>query len=151
MSEQSITIKQVTAPPFRDGNAMLTPRLTLVVAYTKGGRSFLSGKEIPRGYDVGVKHDRQSDQGTTSIIIDGKGNPTASLESAAKFSAKSLERIANDVRNGKHDATVAALYAKAKANRPEYAWTESILPLVDDRGGMSEASLHNAISEVVGA
>jgi hypothetical protein len=131
MSEQSITLKQVTAQPFKDGSAMLTPRLTLVVSYTKGGTSFITGAAIPRGYDVSVQYDRQSDQGFTSIIIDGKGNPTASIEPAAKFSSKSLERIANDVRNGKHDDLIAQLYTKAKANRSEYAWPESILPLVE--------------------
>lgn len=131
MSEQSITIKQVTAPPFRDGSAMLTPRLTLVVSYTKGGTSFITGNAIPRGYDVSVQYDRQSDQGFTSIIIDGKGNPTASLEPAARFSAKALERIAGNVRNGIYDSTIAALYAKAKANRAEYAFPEFILPLVE--------------------
>lgn len=150
MSEQSITIKQVESQPFRDGIAMLTPRLTLVVSYTKGGTSFFTGSTIPRGYGVSVQYDRLSDQGFTSIVIDGKSNPTANLEPAARFSAKALERIAGNVRNGIYDSTVAALYAKAKANRPEYAFPEFILPLADDRDGMSEASLHKAVTEVVG-
>ena len=64
------------------------------------------------------------------MLLDAKGNPTAELEPAARFSAKALERIANDVRNGKHDELITRLYAKAKANRAEYAWPESILPLV---------------------
>lgn len=144
MSEQSITIKVVTAPPFKDGNQTLTPRLKLVVSYTNGGVSFLTGHEIPRGYDVSVEHDRQSDQGFTSIVIDGKGNPTASLEPAARFSAKALERIAGNVREGIYDSTIAALYATAKANRSEYAWPESILPLVES------SLLAKAVSAVLG-
>ena len=132
---QSITIKTVTAPAFKESkysNEMLTPRLKLVVSYTKGGTSFISGRNIPRGYDISIQHDRHSDQGFVSILIDAKGNPTASLEPGARFSVKTLERIADEVRAGKHDATITQLYAKAKANRSEYAWPESILPLVDD-------------------
>lgn len=125
-----ITIKTAVAPAFKDGNQMLTPRLNLVVSYTKGGTSFLAGNEIHRGYDLSVQHDRRSDQGFTSILIDHKGNPTANLEPAARFSAKTLERLADDVRNGKHDALIAQLYSKAKANHSEYAWPESLLPLV---------------------
>ena len=128
MSTQSIIIKRVTAPAFKD--SMLTPRLTLVVSYTKGGVSYFTGDSIPRGYDLSIQHDRHSDQGFTSVLIDGKGNPTASLEPAARFSAKTLERLADDVRNGKHDDLIARLYAKAKANRSEYAFPESILPIV---------------------
>lgn len=135
MSEQSITIKTVTAPAFQESrysSETLTPRLKLVVSYTKGGTSYFTGSSIPRGYDLSVQHDRHSDQGFTSMIIDGKGNPTASLEPAARFSAKAMERIADDVRNGKHDDLIARLYAKAKSNRSEYAWPESILPLIEN-------------------
>ena len=130
---QSITIKTVTAPAFKESdysNTMLTPRLTLVVSYTKGGANYFTGGSIPRGYDIGVQHSRESDQGFVSILLDSKGNPTAVLEPAARFSAKTLERIAADVLNGKHDELIERLYAKAKANRSEYAWPESILPLV---------------------
>ena len=130
MSEKSITIKTVTAPVFKDWNNMLTPRLKLVISYTKGGTCYFTGGHAPRGYEISVQHDRHSDQGFTSMLIDGKGNPTASIEAAARFSATKLERIADDVRNGKHDELIARLYAKAKANRSEYAWPESILPLV---------------------
>jgi hypothetical protein len=133
---QSITIKTITAPPFKEGaygNETMKPRLKLVVSYTKGGVSYLAGNSIPRGYDLSIQHDRHHhDRGYTSTLIDGKGNPTASLEPAARFSAKTLERIAADVRSGKHDELVTQLYAKAKANRSEYAWPESILPLVED-------------------
>jgi hypothetical protein len=133
---QSITIKTVTAPPFQESKyskEMLTPRLKLVVSYTKGGTSFITGNKIPRGYDLSVDHDRHSDQGFTSVLLDSRcGNPTASLEPGARFSAKTLERIADDVRNGKHDALIAQLYDKAKANRSEHTWPESILPLIDD-------------------
>ncbi len=130
---QSITIRTVTAPAFKESqysNDMLTPRLRLVVSYTKGGASWITGNAIPRGYDLAIQHDRESDAGFTSIIIDSKGNPTASLEPAARFSLKTLERLADDVRNGKHDALIAQLYSKAKANRSEYTFPDSILPLV---------------------
>jgi hypothetical protein len=152
MSEQSITIKIVTAPPFKDLNSMLTPRFKLVVSYTKGGVSFLTGQSIPKGYDISVQYDRISDKGVRFTVIDGKGNPTASLEPAARFSAKTLERIADNVRFCKHDQLIAQLYAKAKENRPEYAWPDSILPIMEPSQWdcTSEASLHAAVSEVVG-
>jgi len=127
---QDITIKIVTAAPFKDLSATLTPRLKLVVEYTLGGTSFFTGSTFPRGYAIAIQHDRVSDQGFTSFILDGKGNPTACIEGAKRFSAKTLERIASDVRSGKHDELITKLYAKAKANRPEYAWPESILPIV---------------------
>lgn len=127
---QEITIKTVEAPAFKDLSAMLTPRLKLVVEYTLGGTSMFTGSHFPRGYEISVRHDRVSDQGFTSLIIDGRGNPTAPIESAKRFSAKTLERIANEVRSGKHDELITKLYARAKANRSEHAWPESILPLV---------------------
>lgn len=132
---KSITIKTVTAPAFKESkysNDMLTPRFKLVVSYTKGGMCYFTGCNAPRGYEIAVQHDRHSDQGFTSMLLDAKGNPTANLEPATRFSAKTLERIASDVRNGKHDELIARLYAKAKANRAEYVWPESILPLVAD-------------------
>ncbi len=128
---KSITIKTVTAPAFKDCNSMLTPRLKLEVSYTKGGMCFLTGNSYARAYEISIQHDRHSDQGFSSFLIDGKGNPTASIEGAKRFSAKTLERLASEVRNGKHDDLIARLYAKAKANRSEYAWPESILPLVE--------------------
>lgn len=134
MSQQSITIKTVTAPAFQDGSWMLTPRLELVVSYTKGGVNIFTGSSYPRGYELSVQHDRLSDQGFSSFLIDGKGNLTTVLEPAARFSAKTLERFANDVRSGKHDELIERLYAKAKANRSEYAWPDSILPLVEPVG-----------------
>lgn len=112
---------------------MLTPRLHLVVSYTKGGTSYLTGRDIPRGYEVAIQHDRLSEGGTVSMLLDARcGNPTASLEPAARFSVKTLDRIAEEVRNGKHDATIAELYCKAKANRSEFAWPASIFPLTKD-------------------
>jgi hypothetical protein len=65
------------------------------------------------------------------MLLDAKGNPTVSVEPAARFSAKTLERIADEVRSGKHDELIAKLYAKAKANRSEHDWPKSILPLVE--------------------
>lgn len=130
MSTQSIIIKTVTAPAFKDWKSMLTPRLKLVVSYTKGGVNYFTGDSVPRGYEISVQHDRKSSDGFVSIVIDGKGNPTASLEAAARFSAKALERIVHDVQHGKHDELIARLYHMAKANRSEYAFPASILPLV---------------------
>jgi hypothetical protein len=130
MSTQSIIIKQVTAPAFKDWKSMLTPRLKLVVSYTKGGMNYFTGDSIPRGYEISVQHDRKSDEGFVSVVIDGKGNPTASIEAAARFSTKALERIVYEVQHGKHDELIARMYAKAKANRSEYAFPASILPLV---------------------
>lgn len=130
---QTIRIKTVKAPPFTEAWNLLTPRLHLVVSYTKGGTSYLTGRDIPRGYEVAIQHDRLSEGGTVSMLLDARcGNPTASLEPAARFSAKTLERIVEEVRNGKHDAAIAELYEKAKANRSEFAWPASILPLVED-------------------
>ena len=68
MSQQSITIKTVTAPAFKDLSAMLTPRLKLVVSYTLGGTSFLTGATFARGYEIAIQHDRKSDQGFTSLM-----------------------------------------------------------------------------------
>lgn len=128
---QKITIKTVVAPAFNDCNSMLTPRLSLQVSYTKGGTSCFTGKSHPRGYDISVVHDRISEKGYTSILLDCHGNPAAMLEPATRFSAKTLQRIADDVRGGKHDALIATLYAKARANRSEHAFPVSILPLVE--------------------
>ena len=107
----------------------------------------LSGKEIPRGYDIAIRHDRLSDAGFTSVLIDSKGNPTESIKSAARFSANMLELLAKEVRDGKHDELIAKLYTKAVMNRPEYAWPDTILP-AEDRDGMSEASLHAAVAGI---
>lgn len=131
MSDRSITISTVTASPFEDCGRVLTPRLQLVVDYTTGGMCFFTGNRYSRGYEIAVRHDRLSDDGWVSLIIDGKGNPTALVEQAARFSAKTFDKIVNDVRTGKHNELIARLYAKAKANRPEYAWPESIWPQAD--------------------
>lgn len=147
---QSITIKTVTAPAFKESpysNEMLTPRLQLVIGYTKGGVSSRTGNIIPRGYDIAIRYDRSSDRGFTSIVIDGKSNPYASLEPAARFSVKTLERLAEEVCKGKHDTTIAELYAQAKANRSEFAWPESILPIFPDRNDTLEPHLLSKVIE----
>ena len=131
MSDRSVTIATVTAPDFVDCGRSLTPRLQLVVSYTTGGMCYFTGNRYSRGYEIAVRHDRRSSEGWVSIIIDGKGNPTAFVEPAARFSQKTLDRIANEVRDGKHDRTISVLYAKAKINRSEYAWPESIMPKPD--------------------
>jgi len=133
MSEQSILLKTVTAPPFKDCNSILTPRLQLVVRYTKGGTSIMTGAEFVRGYEVSIQHDRLSDEGFRRILIDHKGNPTASLEQASRFSAKALDRLVGEIRSGKYDATIEHLYALARARRPEHNWPEAILPLEPDK------------------
>jgi hypothetical protein len=128
MSDRSITIATVTAAPFIDCGKQLTPRLQLVVGYTTGGTSMITGHHFSRGYEISVRHDRKSHEGWTSFIIDGKGNPTACIETAARFSQKTLDKIAHDVRAGKHNDLIERLYAKARSNRSEYEWPESILP-----------------------
>jgi hypothetical protein len=133
MSEQSITLKTVTAPPFKDCNSMLTPRLQLVVRYTKGGTSIMTGAEFVRGYEVSIQHDRLSNDGFRQFLIDGRGNPTATLEQASRFSAKTLDRLVGEIRSGKHNATIAHLYALAKTRRPEHNWPEAILPLEPEK------------------
>ncbi len=131
MSERFITINTVTAQPFEDCGRMLTPRLHLIVSYTTGGMCYFTGNRYSRGYEIAVRHDRSSNEGWVSIIIDGRGNPTAIVEQAARFSQKTLKRIANDVRCGKHNATINALYANAKANRSAYQWPEGIMAKPD--------------------
>jgi hypothetical protein len=144
---QTIRIKTVKAPPFTEAWNLLTPRLHLVVSYTKGGTSYLTGRDIPRGYEIAIQHDRISEGGTVSMLLDTRaGNPTAILEPAARFSVKTLERITEEVCKGKHDATIAELYTRAKANRSEFAWPESILPIFPDRNDTLEPSL---LSKVV--
>ena len=133
MSEQSILLKTVTAPPFKDCNSILTPRLQLVVRYTKGGTSIMTGAEFVRGYEISIQYDCLSDEGFRRILIDHKGNPTASLEQASRFSAKTLDRLVGEIRSGKYDATIEHLYALARARRPEHNWPEAILPLEPDK------------------
>lgn len=128
MPDRSITISNVTANPFEDCGRMFTPRMQLIVNYTTGGMCYFTGNRYSRGYEIAVRYDRLSDQGWVSIIIDGKGNPTSLVEQAARFSAKTLDRIANDVRNGKHNTLIEALYARARVNRREHVWPDSILP-----------------------
>jgi len=128
MTDRSIVIATVTAPTFIDCGKAVTPRLRLVVSYTLGGVNYFNGQRYSRGYEIAVQHDRRSNEGWTSIIIDGKGNPTAFVEAAARFSQKTLDKIADDVRAGKHNDLIERLYAKAKSNRSEYEWPASILP-----------------------
>jgi len=128
MSDRSITINTVTAPQFQDCGKTLTPRMRLEVSYSEGGVNYMTYNKHPRGYTISVRHDRLSDEGWVSMIIDGKGNPTSMVEPAKRFSAKTLQKIADEVCNGKHDTLIEALYAKAKLNRSEYEWPTSILP-----------------------
>lgn len=122
-----ITIATVTAPSFVDGRNTLTPRLHLRVSYMKGGPNYFNGKVNPRGYSISVDFDRRSDEGFVSLLIDGKGNPAALIESAKRFNQKKLEAIAQQVRDGKHDELVERLYARAVFNRNNHAWPASIL------------------------
>jgi hypothetical protein len=125
---RSITINTVTAPDFVDGRTAFTPRLHLVVGYDEGGISMMSGRERPRGYFLAVQYDQRSSEGYLQLILDGKGNPTATLELAARFAESKLNKLAAAVQAGKFDAVIDELYAKAVANRSKYQWPESIRP-----------------------
>lgn len=127
---RSITLHTVTAPDFQDGRTAFTPRLQLVVGYDEGGTNMLSGRERPRCYFLAVQYDQRTPDGFLQLILDGKGNPTASLEPAARFSEAKLKKIAADVTAGKFDAQIDELYAKAVAHRSKHAWPESIRPAV---------------------
>ena len=130
MSNRSITIRTVTAPDFMEGRTAFTPRLHLVVGYDEGGISMMSGRERPRGYFLAVQYDQKTSDGYLQLILDGKGNPAASLEPAAWFNAAKLQKLAADVQAGKFDAVIDELYAKAVAHRSKYQWPESIRPAV---------------------
>jgi hypothetical protein len=129
MSEQSVTLKTVTAAAFIEDGERKTPRLSVVVRYTKGGTSYLDGKSYSRGFEISVCHDRLSDTGTKSVVIDGKGDPTQHVELASRFSPAKLTRIVTDACNGKYDDIITKLYARAVSNRSEYVWAESIFPI----------------------
>lgn len=141
-----INIKTVTAPAFSEGRySALTPRLTLVVSYTKGGVSYVTGNNIPRGYELCVQHDLIHETLGWIPSRDNTPDPFASLEATARFNATTLKRIADEVRNGKHDELIRQLYAKAKANRSQHAWPESMLPLVEEmavKGTHNQADQH---------
>jgi len=121
--KDSITIAVVHGPSFQDGRSTLTPRLKLTVNYMKGGMNYFNGQTMPRGYIVSVEYDRVSDDGFRSLLLDGKGNPSAVVEHAKRFNAKKLQEIAQRVIDGKYEALVSGLYAQAIEIR-KHAWPE---------------------------
>jgi hypothetical protein len=140
----SVTIKTVTAHPFIERGTRLTPRLHLVVDYTKGGTSLINGKHYPRGYQISVRFDRIADDGEISKVIDGKGDPSLCIEPSPRFTKKRLDSIVAEVYGELHQWLIRELYREATADRSNHAWPESILPLVD-----KEAGLHEAVVAVV--
>lgn len=125
----SVTIKTVTAPPFVERGTRLTPRLHLVVDYTKGGTSQINGKIYPRGYQISVRFDRIADDGTTSQVIDGRGDPSLCVEPSPRFTKKRLDSIVAEVYGELHQWLIRELYQQAKADRSTHVWPDCILPL----------------------
>jgi hypothetical protein len=122
-------LKTVTGNRFESLGTYLVPRLHLVVSYTRGGTSDITGEPCERGYCISVQHDCWADEGFRSFIVDGKGDPAESLLLSDSFSQKTLDNLIWQVRKGIHDAIVASLYAEAIASRPQYGWARKILPL----------------------
>jgi hypothetical protein len=88
---------------------------------------------VARGYEISVQHDLLGEDGYRQVQLDSRGNPTETLEQASRFSAKALDRLVGEIRSGKHNATIAHLYALARARRPEHNWPEAILPLEPEK------------------
>lgn len=126
---KSVFLKTVTAPAYEDLGSLLTPRLHLVVDYTQGGKSLITGKEFQKGYQIAIRSDRVCDRGFRFMIIDGKGDPTFCVEQSERFRPKRLDSIVADVRSGKYDDLISEMYAIAKASKNYYVWPVSILPL----------------------
>jgi hypothetical protein len=147
----SVTIKTVTAPPFIERGTRLTPRLHLVVDYTKGGTSLINGKHYPRGYQISVRFDRIADDGEISKVIDGKGDPSLCIEPSLRFTKKRLDSIVAEVYGELHQRLINDLYRQATADRSNHVWPESILPLVDKEAGLHEAvvAVVNGIAETL--
>lgn len=133
-------VKTVFAADFIELGSVLTPRLHLVVDYTRGGKSFITGEHYAKGYQISIRHDRIDQEGSRSMVIDGKGHPTACIQKADRFSQKTLDNLVNEVRSGKYDSLIADLYANAKANASQHVWPETIFPLAD---------LHSVVDSVV--
>jgi hypothetical protein len=129
MTAQSVTLKTVEAPPYQQNRLTMTPRLSLVVRYTKGGKNAMTLAVIPRGYEITVQFDRLDNEGSRYVPLDGKPNPAFTVESAARFTPKAFARIVSETRNGKHCKLIDELYRTATDQRPEIAWAVSIFPL----------------------
>lgn len=125
----SVTIKTVTAPPFIERGTRLTPRLHLVVDYTRGGTSQINGKNYPRGYQISVRFDRIGDDGEISQVIDGIGDPSLCIEKSSKFTKKRLESIVAEVYDELHTHLIRELYRQATVDRSRHVWPDSITPL----------------------
>jgi hypothetical protein len=135
----SVIVKTVLAANFEELGSLLTPRLHLVVDYTRGGVSMITGEQFAKGYQLSIRHDRIDQDGLRSFVIDGKGNPTACIQKADRFSQKTLDKLVGQVLSGIYDDLIARLYATAMANNPRHAWPSSILPLTKDENGLHAA------------
>jgi hypothetical protein len=125
----SVTIKTVTAPSIIERGTRLTPRLHLVVDYTKGGTSLINGKHYPRGYQISVRFDRLADDGEISKVIDGRGDPSLCIEPSPRFTKKRLDSIVAEVYGELHQCLINDLYRQATADRSNHVWPDDILPL----------------------
>lgn|GEM_PF-3706492 len=126
----SITLKTVTASPMVAFGDTLTPRLHLTVSYTKGGKSGITGQNVPRGYQIAIQHDRVGSDDSRYIAADRRSNPQAFIELAERYDKRKLDKIADDIRSGRHDRLIAELYATATDLWKENDFPGSILPLV---------------------
>ena len=126
---QSVTLKTVEAPPYQQNRLTMTPRLSLVVRYTKGGKNAMTLAVVSRGYEITVQFDRIDNEGSRYVPLDGKPNPAFTVEEAARFTPKAFARIVSETRNGQHFHLINELYRIATAQRPEHTWAISIFPL----------------------
>lgn len=156
----SKNVKTVVGSAFFELGSLLTPRLHLMVEYTKGGTSGITGEHFERGYQISIRHDRIDQDGMVSVLIDGKGDPTSCIATAPRFSQTVLDTKVEQVLTGVYDQLICSLYAKATAMRPDYNWPERILPVFEliasdgfADGGEEytdeELALHNAVVSVV--
>lgn len=123
----SITIKVIKGHFYFDYGVRYTPRLSVTVDYTRGGKSQINGKTFERGYYVSVRHDRVDDDGLLHRAIDGNTDPSQCILPAKKFSSSTLLRLAAEVRNGDHEELVNQLYAEAAKLWPKHNWPSAIL------------------------
>lgn len=123
---RSITIATVTAPKFVEHPESpfprnLTPRLHLKLNYDEGTRS------RPRAYTLTMFHDRISDDGFASVIIDFQPNPTAIIEVANRFSQAKLDKLVANVYRGEFKDTIDKLYEMAVEKHNRHHWPLSIM------------------------
>lgn len=122
----SITIKVIKGHFFFRFGHRYTPRLSVTVDYTKGGKSQINGKRFERGYYLNVRHDHVDDEGLVHRVIDGNTDPSQCILPAKKFSSAVLLRLAAEVRAGNHNELVNRLYAEAAKLWPHHNWQSAI-------------------------